>query len=187
MITPILCRGRQMPLRSTMAGDPPAYPAAYHFHQSNCTSQNEGAVSNSWNMRPIRLARVKTEGRRVRWPDSGVAPEIGELHLTAALVASTASPSATADTAAQNGIEISCDGKVTTIKEFLTDWKLTGGIELTLRMAGGRGWGAPADRPPEQVRADVANDLVSAEAARYVYRVEIDPETFAINGILPQN
>ena len=110
--------------------------------------------------------------------------EIGELHLTAALVASTASPCPATGTAAQNGIEISCEGKVTTITEFLTDWKLTGGVELTLRMAGGRGWGAPTDRPAEQVRDDVANGLISAEAARYVYRVAINPETLVINGTL---
>ena len=41
--------------------------------------------------------------------------------------------------------------------------------------------GNPEHRDPEAVRADVRNELVSVDMARQVYKVVIDPETFAID------
>ncbi|HTK45417.1 MAG TPA: hydantoinase B/oxoprolinase family protein [Patescibacteria group bacterium] len=41
-------------------------------------------------------------------------------------------------------------------------------------IAGGGGWGSPADRPAEEVLADVEAELVSPEAARAIYAIELD-------------
>ena len=46
---------------------------------------------------------------------------------------------------------------------------------------GGGGVGLPTDRPPELVAWDVKNEMVSVEAARKIYGVEVDPVTFAVN------
>lgn len=43
------------------------------------------------------------------------------------------------------------------------------------RTAGGGGWGDPFQRDPAAVAADVANEKVSAQAARELYGVELDP------------
>jgi len=56
----------------------------------------------------------------------------------------------------------------------------TGDIVLKLS-GGGGGVGDPAERDPERVREDVVNEMVSAQAARDVYRVALDPETLAID------
>lgn len=47
--------------------------------------------------------------------------------------------------------------------------------------SGGAGVGDPYERDPEAVRIDVRNEFVSAGAARRIYGVAIDPETFAID------
>jgi N-methylhydantoinase B len=43
--------------------------------------------------------------------------------------------------------------------------------------SGGAGIGEPSERDPEAVRKDVANEMVSVEAAELIYRVAIDGET----------
>jgi len=45
------------------------------------------------------------------------------------------------------------------------------GQRITLIGPCGGGWGDPFDRDPEQVRADVLDDLVSEQRARDVYGV----------------
>jgi N-methylhydantoinase B len=55
-----------------------------------------------------------------------------------------------------------------------------GDVEI-LRTAGGGGFGAPAEREPERVRADVIEGYVSLEAARAQYGVVLDPETLEID------
>ena len=46
---------------------------------------------------------------------------------------------------------------------------------------GGGGWGDPKLRDPQAVRRDVLEGLVSAERAREVYRVSINPGTMTID------
>ena len=46
---------------------------------------------------------------------------------------------------------------------------------------GGGGYGDPLDREVEKVRWDVLNEYVSIEAAKDVYGVVIDPETFVVD------
>ncbi|MBX3071050.1 MAG: hydantoinase B/oxoprolinase family protein [Thermomicrobiales bacterium] len=48
-------------------------------------------------------------------------------------------------------------------------------------LAGGGGWGDPADRDPEAVLADVRNELLSIEAAERFYGVIIQPGTLTID------
>jgi N-methylhydantoinase B len=45
---------------------------------------------------------------------------------------------------------------------------------------GGGGWGPPEQRPAETVAAEVADGIISMDAARDVYKVALDPETFAV-------
>jgi len=52
---------------------------------------------------------------------------------------------------------------------------------LVKHSSGGGGVGDPAQRDPEMVREDVENELVSLAAARDIYRVAIDPDSFRID------
>jgi N-methylhydantoinase B len=56
------------------------------------------------------------------------------------------------------------------------------GDHLITLTGGGAGVGRPEERDPEAVRADVANELVSVNMARDVYKVVINPRTCAIDG-----
>jgi len=56
----------------------------------------------------------------------------------------------------------------------------TGATVLKLSSGGG-GVGLPSEREPEQVRSDVVKEFVSVKRAREVYRVAIDPVSFAID------
>lgn len=58
---------------------------------------------------------------------------------------------------------------------------LNRGDVLHVRTGGGGGWGHPFDREPERVRADVANGMVSIEAALSDYGVRIDPVTLGVD------
>jgi N-methylhydantoinase B len=52
-------------------------------------------------------------------------------------------------------------------------WRISSG--------GGGGYGAPFDRPAEDVREDVYQGYVSVKAAAELYGVIIDPATFEID------
>jgi len=47
---------------------------------------------------------------------------------------------------------------------------------------GGGGYGPPRERPPETVRREVEDGIISVEAARELYGVDVDPETFELRG-----
>jgi len=47
---------------------------------------------------------------------------------------------------------------------------------------GGGGYGPPRQRPPETVRREVEDGIISVEAAREIYGVDVDPETFELRG-----
>ena len=55
------------------------------------------------------------------------------------------------------------------------------GSILRVRLAGGGGFGPPAERDPESVLDDIRKGFVSAEAARRDYRVAVDPDTLRID------
>ena len=56
---------------------------------------------------------------------------------------------------------------------------LSKGQRVEILSSGGGGYGDPLDRTVEQVAADVADGLVSPDAARRDYGVVIDPVTLA--------
>jgi len=55
------------------------------------------------------------------------------------------------------------------------------GDVLVKQSSGGGGVGSPAERDPEMVREDVENELVSLDAAKNIYRVDIDPVTLQVD------
>ncbi len=67
------------------------------------------------------------------------------------------------------------------ITEPHRDMYLKDGDRLTTLTGGGAGVGRPEERDPEAVRADVVDELVSVSMARDVYKVVIDPLTYAID------
>jgi N-methylhydantoinase B len=58
---------------------------------------------------------------------------------------------------------------------------LKAGDHLLTLTGGGAGVGAPEKRDPQAVALDVRNELVSVKMAREVYRVVVDPVTFAVD------
>jgi N-methylhydantoinase B len=60
-------------------------------------------------------------------------------------------------------------------------FKVRSGDHLVIRSAGGAGVGDPVKRDPDAVAADVANELVSLEMARDVYKVIVDPHTLELD------
>ena len=50
------------------------------------------------------------------------------------------------------------------------------GDVLTIRVPGAGGYGDPRHREPERVRADVEAGIVSVQAAREIYGVEVMPK-----------
>jgi N-methylhydantoinase B len=59
--------------------------------------------------------------------------------------------------------------------------EMESGDVVRVIFAGGGGLGPPTERDPSLVLEDVQNGVVSLEAAREVYRVEIDPGTMTID------
>lgn len=59
----------------------------------------------------------------------------------------------------------------------VTDVKVRAGQRVRLETPGGGGYGEPKDRKREDVERDVRQGLVSVEAARTLYGVEIAPDT----------
>ena len=60
-------------------------------------------------------------------------------------------------------------------------YNLDVGDVYELKISGGGGYGDPKRRPLEKVQDDVRNGLVSVQAARDLYGVVIDPETFEVD------
>lgn len=60
-------------------------------------------------------------------------------------------------------------------------FKVKKGDHLVIRSAGGAGVGYAAKRDPGAVADDVANELVSVDMARHVYKVVVDPETLELD------
>jgi N-methylhydantoinase B len=72
------------------------------------------------------------------------------------------------------------DGELIRVKPHRMQELQPGDVIIKLS-SGGAGVGAPAERDPEAVRADVVDELVSVEAAERIYRVAIDPDTLEID------
>ena len=59
--------------------------------------------------------------------------------------------------------------------------RLKPGDAVRMRSGGGGGYGSPLERPAESVAEDVRQGYVSLAAARELYGVVVDPETFALD------
>jgi N-methylhydantoinase B len=111
-------------------------------------------------------------------------PSAGALHLTAAVV-----PRVKAGAVAEHGgrygscnsITVDYEGKKTEVKDVIVNWQLPANAKITMTMSGGCGWGPPQRRSAERVRADVANGLVTVDAAREVYGVVLDEKTLIVD------
>ena len=73
------------------------------------------------------------------------------------------------------------DSKRMDITEPHHPLKVVHGDHVVVHGAGGAGLGYPFKRDPEAVAADVANELVSVEMARDVYKVVVDPATLKLD------
>lgn len=109
-------------------------------------------------------------------------PGAGELHLTAVVVPRVAVNAAVhcGLSGTQNAISVECDGTIS-VEDVLADWTLPENASITLAMGGGHGWGAPHKRLVNLVAADVADGLVSIEAARMIYGVVLEPQSFKVD------
>ncbi len=70
------------------------------------------------------------------------------------------------------------DGRVytATSKDMVTG--VPAGTIYTQEAGGGGGYGSPLERPAEKVREEVRNGIISLEAARDLYGVALDPDSF---------
>ena len=65
-----------------------------------------------------------------------------------------------------------------TSKDLVTD--IPSGTLYVQEAGGGGGYGSPFERPAQRVREEVKNGIVSIDAARRLYGVAVDPETFEL-------
>jgi N-methylhydantoinase B len=77
------------------------------------------------------------------------------------------------------------DGEVytTTSKDLVTD--VPAGTLYVQEAGGGGGYGNPLERPEEKVRAEVADGIISLDAARELYGLTLDPETLEVTARAP--
>ena len=68
----------------------------------------------------------------------------------------------------------------------ITQIELQPGELVEHRLSGGGGYGDPLERPLDEVKNDVRQGYVTAAAARELYGVVIDAETFAIDAAATQ-
>jgi N-methylhydantoinase B len=73
----------------------------------------------------------------------------------------------------KNGKEVRLPSKATR--------NVSKGDTITTITSGGGGWGDPFERPPEKVRRDVQEGLISAEKARREYGVALDETTIELD------
>ncbi|MHC4449124.1 MAG: hydantoinase B/oxoprolinase family protein [Planctomycetota bacterium] len=82
-----------------------------------------------------------------------------------------------------NSIELHYpDGEVhrPTTKDLVED--VPAGTIYIQQAGGGGGYGSPRKRPPETVRREVEDGIISVEAARELYGINVDPETIELRG-----
>jgi N-methylhydantoinase B len=90
-----------------------------------------------------------------------------------------------------NKVYVIREGKETQVKDPRLPIHFKHGDHFIIMSGGGAGVGNPSERDPEEVLADVKNELVSIQMARDVYKVVIDPgkmqilekETLALRGV----
>jgi N-methylhydantoinase B len=79
-----------------------------------------------------------------------------------------------------NKVYIIQEGKKTQVKDPRLPIQFKHGDHFIIMSGGGAGVGKPSERDPEEVLADVKNELVSIRMAKGVYKVAIDPDKMRI-------
>ncbi len=79
-----------------------------------------------------------------------------------------------------NKVYVIQDGKKTQVKDPRLPIQFKHGDHFIIMSGGGAGVGKPSERDPEEVLADVKNELVSVQMAKDVYKVAIDPAKMQI-------
>ncbi|MFB6310343.1 MAG: hydantoinase B/oxoprolinase family protein [Salinirussus sp.] len=77
-------------------------------------------------------------------------------------------------------VHITPDGERRVLPSKKT-FEVAPGSEISVRAAGGGGYGDPTERPPERVRSDVLDGYVSIAEAKDAYGVVIDEETMTVD------
>ena len=73
------------------------------------------------------------------------------------------------------------DGKEIMRVSRLMNHKLKSGDVVSIRTAGGAGWGDPLERDPRLIEGDVRKGLVTIDQAREIYGVSINPKTLDVD------
>lgn len=71
------------------------------------------------------------------------------------------------------------------MKSQISNLHIEAGDIVSIRTAGGGGYGDPRCRPAEAVREDVVREYVSPDRAASTYGVTVDPETGEIEETAP--
>ncbi|CAE6753850.1 Acetophenone carboxylase delta subunit [Paraburkholderia domus] len=110
-------------------------------------------------------------------------PAAGEFRLTAVVVPRTDTQQAPhgGQLGSGNSIQIRSGEMLADAIDVLIDWPLREDATVTITMGGGAGWGEPFARTPEQVLTDVADGLVSVDAARSRYGVKIEMDSLVLD------
>jgi N-methylhydantoinase B len=110
-------------------------------------------------------------------------PEAGALHLTAVVMAVSASgtTSSKRQQGHSNAVRLDSEGSAIEVKDLLVNHKVGADARLTVTMGGGSGRGSALRRAPQKVAADIADGLVSVGAAREHYGVVVDPQTLHLD------
>ncbi len=76
-----------------------------------------------------------------------------------------------------NALSVRSGAQGQAVEGSVIDTLVAPGTTITLRLAGGGGWGRPHERAASAVLADVLDDYVSVEAARRDYGVVVDADS----------
>ena len=144
-----------------------AYPLRVEAYELIPDSEGPGRHRGGVGLR----RRVRVTGDQVRLTLSSDRAEVSPWGLHGG---HSASPSL-CYVAAPDGERHRMPSKVTTT--------VPGGNVIVTQTPGGGGFGAPGQRDPQAVLADVVSGLVSVERARDVYRVAVDAEKLVVDEV----
>lgn len=138
---------------------------------------------------PMRIERheyvTDTEGAGLWRGAPGVGTRIRFLasNITNAMLAGVRHPTrgfCGGNDGPPNALALTSEGVRLDVTEVVYNHRLARDSTIEFLRGGGGGWGAPHERPPASVLADVSNGYVSIAAAEEVYGVAIDERTLTV-------